>query len=239
MTKHRGPGPGPGGPWGGPWGGGGRAQYWGGGFGPGGPGGGPRGRGRRRARRGDVRAALLVLLAEEPRNGYQLIQELAERSGGMWQPSPGAVYPALAQLEDEGLVRSEETDGRRSFRLTDEGSRYVEEHRERLGTPWKAMAGEGGEGLIELRDLVGQLAAAVLQVAHAGTDAQVGEAKRLLTEARRRHLPHPRRGRAGRRGPRGRRAGRAAGAGRRRAGHELPALGPAGRPRAGPPAGRA
>ena len=182
MTKHRGPGPGPGGPWGGPWGG---TGGWSGGFGPGGPGGGPRGRGRRRARRGDVRAALLVLLAEEPRNGYQLIQELAERSGGMWQPSPGAVYPALSQLEDEGLVRSEETDGRRSFRLTDEGSRYVEEHRERLGTPWKAMAGEGGEGLIELRDLVGQLAAAVLQVAHAGTDAQVGEAKRLLTEARR------------------------------------------------------
>ena len=171
MTKHRGPGRRPGGPWGGPWGG---PGGWGGGFGPGGPGGGPRGRGRRRARRGDVRAALLVLLAEEPRNGYQLIQELAERSGGMWQPSPGAVYPALAQLEDEGLVRSEETEGRRSFRLTDEGSRYVEEHRERLGTPWKAMAGEGGEGLIELRDLVGQLAAAVLQVAHAGTDGQVG-----------------------------------------------------------------
>src|SRR5215213_10877443 len=85
------------------------------GFGP------PRGP---RARRGDVRAALLVLLAEEPRNGYQLIQELSERSGGMWQPSPGAVYPALSQLEDEGLVRSVETDGRRSFRLTDEGSRY-------------------------------------------------------------------------------------------------------------------
>src|SRR4051812_18292331 len=80
------------------------------GFGPG-PGHhrGPRGRGRR-ARRGDIRAAALLLLSDEPRNGYQLMQEIEERSGGIWRPSPGSVYPALAQLEDEGLVRAIDAD---------------------------------------------------------------------------------------------------------------------------------
>src|SRR3954465_14156987 len=151
----------------------------------GGPWGGPPfGRGPR-ARRGDVRAALLVLLAEEPRNGYQLIQEIAERSGGVWRPSPRAVYPALQQLEDEGLVRAEESDGKRSFRLTPEGEAYVEEHRERLAAPWDAVSRGVGPGMIELRDLVFQVGAAVMQVAHAGTDAQVGEAKKVLAGTRR------------------------------------------------------
>ena len=101
-----------------------------GGFGPFGRG----GRGKR-ARRGDVRAAILLLLDEEPRNGYQLMQEIEERSEGVWRPSPGSVYPALQQLEDEGLVRSDETDGRRAFQLTDAGRTYVEENREALGSP--------------------------------------------------------------------------------------------------------
>ena len=99
------------------------------GFGPGGGGfggfpggGGPRGRGRK-ARRGDIRTAALLLLAEEPRNGYQIMQEVEERSDGVWSPSPGSVYPALAQLEDEGLIRSEEADGRKLFALTDAGRR--------------------------------------------------------------------------------------------------------------------
>src|SRR4051794_25657413 len=103
-------------------------------FGPGpfGPG---FGRGPR-ARRGDVRAALLVLLAEEPRNGYGLMQEIERRSSGAWRPSPGSVYPALQQLEDEELVRSEESDGRRVFALTDAGRAHVEENREAFGEPW-------------------------------------------------------------------------------------------------------
>src|SRR6188472_247886 len=88
--------------------------------------GGPHGRGRGRARRGDVRAALLVLLDEEPRNGYQLIQEIEQRSGGIWRPSPGSVYPALQQLEDEGLVRTDEAEGRRTYALSDEGREYVD-----------------------------------------------------------------------------------------------------------------
>src|SRR5438034_9290540 len=90
----------------------------------GGPGGFPRGP---RARRGDVRAAALILLAEEPRNGYQLMQEIEQRSGGVWRPSPGSVCPALAQLEDEGLVRVEERDDRRTYVLTDAGRAHLDE----------------------------------------------------------------------------------------------------------------
>src|SRR5580658_9560567 len=90
-----------------------------GGFGGGGyPSGPPWRGGGRKARRGDIRTAALLLLAEEPRNGYQIMQEVEERSEGAWRPSPGSVYPALQQLEDEGLIRSEEVDGRKLFRLT-------------------------------------------------------------------------------------------------------------------------
>src|SRR5690242_21821398 len=103
---------------------GGRGEWSGIAFGP--YPGGPRGRGRK-ARRGDIRTAALLLLAEEPRNGYQIMQEVEERSQGEWRPSPGSVYPALAQLEDEGLIRSEEGDGRKLFALTDEGRKLVED----------------------------------------------------------------------------------------------------------------
>src|SRR5215208_1704044 len=101
------------------------------GRGDGGPWGFPGRRGPR-ARRGDVRAALLVLLAEEPRNGYQLMQEIEQRSDGTWRPSPGSVYPALQQLEDEGLVRVEPGDGRKAYTLTDEGRAHVEARRDEL-----------------------------------------------------------------------------------------------------------
>src|SRR5271157_3954308 len=102
-----------------------RGEFAGPGFGGFSPGG-PRGRGRK-ARRGDIRTAALLLLAEEPRNGYQIMQEVEERSGGVWRPSPGSVYPALQQLEDEGLIRSEEVDGRKLFALTDAGRELVTE----------------------------------------------------------------------------------------------------------------
>jgi DNA-binding PadR family transcriptional regulator len=146
---------------------------------------GPPGRGGRRARRGDVRAAALLLLEEQPRNGYQLMQEIEDRSGGMWRPSPGSVYPALAQLEDEGLVRSDEGAGRRAFELTDEGRKYVEEHREALGVPWEEAGGEVPPGILELRSLMMQLGMASMQVAQAGDEAQTAEARKVLEDARR------------------------------------------------------
>src|SRR5437868_14673258 len=128
----------------------------GGGFGPGW---GPRG-GWRKARRGDIRTAALLLIAEEPRNGYDVMQLVEERSEGVWRPSPGSVYPALAQLEDEGLVRATEHDGRKSFTLTDEGTAHVEANRERMGTPWETV-GEGASGeLHELRHAAQALAIA-------------------------------------------------------------------------------
>jgi DNA-binding PadR family transcriptional regulator len=173
---------------------GGRHGFGPGGFGPGGPGGfgfggfgpgGPRGGRGRRARRGDIRAAALLLLAEEPRNGYGLMQELEERSAGVWRPSPGSVYPALAQLEDEGLVRSVEHEGRKSFELTDAGRAHVEEHRERFGTPWETVAEGMPAELHELRVAAQALAVAAMQVAQTGSKAQLAEAKRILEDARR------------------------------------------------------
>jgi DNA-binding PadR family transcriptional regulator len=169
--------------------GGGRGPGGGRAFGGGGPGFGPGPHGRggrgRRARRGDIRAAALLLLAEEPRNGYGLMQVLEERSGGVWRPSPGSVYPALAQLEDEGLVRSVEHDGRKQFELTDEGRAHVEEHRERFGTPWETVAEGVPTELHELRHAGQALALASMQVAQTGTKAQLAEAKRILEDARR------------------------------------------------------
>jgi len=149
-------------------------------FGPGFGGFGPRGP---RARRGDVRAALLVLLAEEPRNGYGLMQEIEARSNGAWRPSPGSVYPALSQLEDEGLVRAEEAGGRKLFDLTGEGRAYVTEHADELGTPWEEVG--GGEAVGELRTLVFSVGAAVMQVVQAGTEKQAAEAATVLEETRR------------------------------------------------------
>jgi DNA-binding PadR family transcriptional regulator len=138
-----------------------------------------------RARRGDVRAALLVLLAEEPRNGYGLMQEIESRSGGVWRPSPGSVYPALQQLEDEGLVKAVDSGGRKQYELTDDGRAYVDEHRDTLAAPWDDVAGEMGSGVFELRSLASQVTAALMQVAFAGSEAQVEEAKKVLADTRR------------------------------------------------------
>ena len=161
-----------------------------GGFGPGpffkmrvgGPGGGFRGR---RMRRGNVRAAILLLLEEEPRNGYQVMQEIEQRSEGAWRPSPGSVYPAFQLLADEGLVRGEARDGGNVFELTDAGRAYVDEHREQLGNPWQ-QAGEGvPEGAREAMHLVMQVGFATKQVVHHGTEAQRAEATKVLADARR------------------------------------------------------
>lgn len=155
----------------------------------GGPGrhgfGGPRGRHGGRRPRGDVRAAILVLLDEEPRNGYGIMQEIEERSAGAWRPSPGSVYPVLQQLEDEGLVHADESGERKLMQLTDTGRKYVAERRETLGTPWDTAAAGVSEEMMELRTLIWQVGAAVREVVGSGTDDQHAKARDVLADARR------------------------------------------------------
>jgi DNA-binding PadR family transcriptional regulator len=158
----------------------GRRRY-GPGFGRGGPPFGPFAFGGPRARRGDVRTAALILLAEEPRNGYQLMQEIESRSGGVWRPSPGAVYPALAQLEDEGLVRVEERDGRRTYVLTDAGRASVEG----LTAPWEGMSESVDGDVASLFRELRQVGMAAAQIAHVGTSEQVAQARTALATSRR------------------------------------------------------
>jgi len=136
----------------------------------------------RKAGRGDIRATILALLAEEPMHGYQIIQEVTDRTGGAWRPSPGSVYPTLQQLEDEELVRTVHTDGRRVFELTDAGREQAAALPSQ--TPWES-AGDGDDDLAALRDLAFQLLGATRQVALAGSAKQIESAQAILREARR------------------------------------------------------
>ena len=150
----------------------------------GGPFGGRRGRrgGRGRASRGDVRTAVLQLLAEEPMHGYQLMQAIGDRSGGRWTPSPGAVYPTINQLEDEGLVTVTAEAGRRLVTLTEAGRAQAEE--DRAGTDPFAAFTEAGAGA-NLRTLLEQVHGATREVGRNGSDAQVAQAAEILSKARR------------------------------------------------------
>ncbi len=160
-----------------------RGEFGGGPFGGFGPGGGPRGRGRR-ARRGDIRTAALLLLAEEPRNGYQIMQEVQERSGGLWSPSPGSVYPALQQLEDEGLIRTEESEGRKLFAITDQGRALLAERGADRPAPWE-QTGDGAGGVHELGRLMREVASAFMQVMRTGSEGQITKAAGVLAGTRR------------------------------------------------------
>jgi DNA-binding PadR family transcriptional regulator len=161
-----------------------RAEFGGGPFGfSHGGGGGGRGRGRR-ARRGDIRTAALLLLAEEPRNGYQIMQEVQERSGGMWSPSPGSMYPALQQLEDEGLIRTEEGDGRKLFALTDEGRALLAERGADRPAPWE-HTGDGAGEAHQLGRLMREVASAFVQVMRTGSGSQMAKARDVLAGTRR------------------------------------------------------
>jgi DNA-binding PadR family transcriptional regulator len=151
-------------------------------MGPDGPFGGPFG-GRPKVSRGDVRTAILYLLAEDAMHGYQIMQELSERTDGLWKLSPGSVYPTLQQLEDEGLVKAEQMDGKNIFHLTAEGQSKVEASTE--APPWERFGAESDDGLIDLRETGFQVGAAVMQVARAGSDAQVAKAQAVLEETRR------------------------------------------------------
>ncbi|MFF9019951.1 PadR family transcriptional regulator [Streptomyces eurythermus] len=159
------------------------------GFGPGGPGfgagpWGPRGRGgpRGRARRGDVRASLLALLKERPMHGYEMIQEIAERSGGAWKPSPGSVYPTLQLLEDEGLIASRSEGGKKLFALTESGRAAAEEGPD---APWEeASRGVDWEALGEIRQAGFGLMEAFGQVWKTGSKEQREKALTVLNDAR-------------------------------------------------------
>jgi DNA-binding PadR family transcriptional regulator len=151
------------------------------GFGGHGPGGrGPRGR----SRRGNVRAAILALLAERPMHGYEMIQELQERTGGLWRPSPGSIYPALALMEDEGLLQSTETTGKRRFQLTEAGRAELDrEPREQ--SPWDEVTRGANPSHLLLRDSLGQVVTAARQVMQAGSEQQGARALDVLAETKR------------------------------------------------------
>ena len=149
-----------------------------------------------RVRRGDVRSAILGVLAEakasgEHVNGYQVLQQLADRSKGEWRPSPGSVYPTIQQLEDEGLIETDEAGGRRAIRLTAEGEAWVAGHTDELDAVWRPFGGgdESTRGGAEfgrtLKSEIGQVAGAVWQLATQGSEAQRSAALEVLVETRR------------------------------------------------------
>ncbi|WP_236721706.1 PadR family transcriptional regulator [Prescottella equi] len=133
-----------------------------------------------RAGRGDVRAAVLLLLKEDSMYGYQLMQTITDRTNGAWRPSAGAIYPKLQQLEDEGLVQTTAEGGRKLVTLTDTGREFVEQNAESWGDPF-AFAGSGPDLRGPLHDLHG----AARQVQMSGTAEQLAAAEKVLTDARR------------------------------------------------------
>ena len=135
-----------------------------------------------RVRRGDVRAAILDVLSVEPMNGYQIIQQIAERTGGAWKPSPGSVYPTLQLLEDEGLIASASEGGKKLFSLTEAGREAAEEGPE---APWEeASRGVDWEALGEIRQAGFGLMEAFGQVWKTGSKEQREKALGVINDAR-------------------------------------------------------
>jgi len=138
-----------------------------------------------RVSRGDVRAAVLALLAEQPMHGYQIIREIEERSGGTWKLSPGSVYPTLQLLADEGLIRAEESNGRKVYSLTDQGQQDADAAAEKPA-PWQSSSARESTGPGALAKSGIDLAQAAASVGRTGTSEQVKQAVDVLDEARRR-----------------------------------------------------
>jgi len=134
--------------------------------------------------RGDVRAAVLALLAEQPMHGYQIIREIEDRSGGSWKLSPGSVYPTLQLLADEGLIRAEESNGRKVYSLTDEG-RVQSEAAADKPAPWESSSKSDAPGHGGLAKAGMDLAQAAAQVGRTGSPEQVKQAVAVLDDARR------------------------------------------------------
>jgi DNA-binding PadR family transcriptional regulator len=150
-----------------------------------------------RVRRGDVRPAILEILraaAEngEQVNGYQVIQQISDRTDGAWRPSPGSVYPTIQQLQDEGLVASDDEHGRRSLTLTAEGRAYVAENVDELAKVWapferrdRDQEQRGGD-FADLKPEIGQVMGAVWQIVTSGSERQRRAAVEVLVDTRRR-----------------------------------------------------
>lgn len=154
-----------------------------------------------KVRRGDVRTAIIDVLfaagrTDQPINGYQVIQEIAERSGHEWRPSPGSVYPTIQQLHDEGLVESDDERGRKTIRLTDEGRQWAQEHAEELAAVWapfehaqtaRRVADSAGQTpRADLKSEIGQVVSAVWQLVTQGSERQRSAALDVLVDTRRR-----------------------------------------------------
>ncbi|WP_460798181.1 PadR family transcriptional regulator [Microbacterium sp. GXF0217] len=140
--------------------------------------------GQTRAPRGDVRAAVIALLAEKPMHGYQIISEIADRTGGAWKPSAGSVYPTLQLLADEGLITAEEQNGRKTYSLTDAGVAEAEAAADKAA-PWEAFGGRTASTLTALPKAGMELAGVAAQVARTGSPEQVQKAVDVIDEARR------------------------------------------------------
>lgn len=138
-----------------------------------------------RMNRGDVRAAILTLLAEAPMHGYQIIQEIEARSSGHWKPSPGSVYPTLQLLTDEGLITAENSNGRKTYSLTDDGREQVETD-EDVHAPWEAASKREAPRAAKLAKAGIELAQAAAQVGRTGTPEQVDHAVEAIEETKRR-----------------------------------------------------
>jgi DNA-binding PadR family transcriptional regulator len=155
--------------------------------GPGFGGFGPRGfmpPGPQRKRRGDVRIAILSLLSEEPRNGYGLIKEITDRSGGTWYPSPGSIYPTLQQLVDEELIEAVGEGKRTDFQLTDSGRKWVEAHSDELSKVWQS-SDERIQADAGLHESIAKLLGVIHQLRFAATDEQRAKAIEKIDETRR------------------------------------------------------
>jgi DNA-binding PadR family transcriptional regulator len=134
-----------------------------------------------------VRSAILDVLgaASEPLNGYQVIQQIAERTNGAWKPSPGSVYPTISWLQDEGFVEDAPV-GRKTVQVTESGRQYVADHAEEIATIWSSFESAAPESDTDLRQVIGQTVGAIIQVASTGTPDQRDKAVEILADTRRR-----------------------------------------------------
>lgn len=159
------------------------------GFGPGGPGFGPgfgprhHGRGGRSGRRGNVRAAILALLTERPMHGYEMIQELDQRTGGVWRPSPGSVYPTLQLLEDEGLIKSDQGAGRKAYTLTEAGQ--AEATTAAANAPWAEFSAETVASGHDTREAIAGIAMALRQIGYERDQERWNRAVEVLNDTKR------------------------------------------------------